>query len=79
MSENKSLHSICRWTFNAGKGGFVPGNIRPDWNSGNFVTVSMIQLVKDRIAPRLPDTIVLGLEVHYDNEVNEETAFASSS
>ena len=21
----KSLHSICRWTFNAGKGGFVPG------------------------------------------------------
>jgi len=27
----KSLHSICRWTFNPGKGGFVPGDQRPEW------------------------------------------------
>jgi xylose isomerase len=26
----KSYHSICRWTFNAGKGGFVPGDMRPE-------------------------------------------------
>jgi hypothetical protein len=23
----KSSHSICRWTFNPGKGSFVPGDI----------------------------------------------------
>ncbi len=74
--ENTSLHSICRWTFNAGKGGFVPGNIRPEWHSTSFETVDMIELVRDRIKPRLPDNVVLGLEVHYDNEINEETAQA---
>jgi len=72
--ENISLHSICRWTFNAGKGGFVPGNMRPEWQSASFGTVDMIELVRDRIKPRLPDNVVLGLEVHYDNEINEETA-----
>jgi xylose isomerase len=33
MKENKSLHSICRWTFNAGRGGFVSDDMRPEWNS----------------------------------------------
>ena len=73
----KSYHSICRWTFNAGKGGFVPGDMRPGW-SGDFCTVDMIRIVKDRIAPRLPSNIKLGLEVHYDNEVSESTAQAIS-
>jgi xylose isomerase len=68
-----SLHSICRWTFNPGKGGFVPGDMRPEW-AGDFSTVDMIGIVRDTIAPRLPGTIGLGLEIHYDNEVNERTA-----
>ena len=70
----KSLHSICRWTFNPGKGGFVPGDIRPEWNYENFDTVKMIQLVKDKIASRMPDSVQLGVEMHYDTEVNEENA-----
>jgi len=72
----KSLHSICRWTFNPGKGGFVPGDMRPEWDNENFDTVKMIQLVKTKIAPRLPDHIQLGIEMHYDTEVNEQTAAA---
>jgi xylose isomerase len=70
----KSLHSICRWTFNPGKGAFVPGNIRPEWSSDNFDTVKMIQLVKDKIVARIPDNVQLGIEMHYDTEVNEENA-----
>jgi xylose isomerase len=73
MSEHQSYHSICRWTFNAGKGGFVPGDMRPEWGVG-FTTMDMVRLVRDRIAPRLPENVVLGLEVHYDNEVSEGTA-----
>jgi xylose isomerase len=72
MAETKSLHSVCRWTFNPGKGGFVPANIRPAW--AKLDTVGMIKIVKDRIAPRMPDEVELGLEVHYDSEVNEKTA-----
>ncbi len=70
----KSFHSICRWTFNPGKGGFVPGDIRPDWNSENFDTVKMIQLVKQKIVPRIPENVQLGIELHYDTEVNENSA-----
>jgi len=70
----KSLHSICRWTFNPGKGGFVPADMRPEWASGKFSTVDMIKLVKKKIAPRLPDNVELGIEMHYDTEVNEKTA-----
>jgi len=69
----KSLHSICRWTFNPGKGGFVPADMRPAMG-GEFATVDMVKLVKDKIAPRMPDNVVLGLEVHYDTEVDEKTA-----
>ena len=74
MADNKSLHSICRWTFNPGKGGFVPSDMRPQWASDKFNTVGMIKLVKDNIAPRLPDNIELGIEMHYDAEVDEKTA-----
>jgi len=74
MKENKSLHAICRWTFNAGKGGFVPDDMRPKWNSKNFNTVDMIKLVRNRVAPRLPENIELGIEVHYDNEFDEKNS-----
>lgn len=70
----KSLHSICRWTFNPGKGGFVPGDIRPEWDKENFDTVKMIQLVRDNIADRMPDHVQLGIEMHYDTEVDERNA-----
>ncbi|MGD0092411.1 MAG: xylose isomerase, partial [Planctomycetota bacterium] len=66
----------CRWTFNAGKGGFVPADARPDWLAQGMDTVKMIELVRKRIAPRMPDNVVLGVEMHYDSEVSEKTAHA---
>ena len=74
MSSNKSLHSICRWTFHAGKGGFVPGDMRPKWSKDNFNTIDFIRLVKERIEPKLPKHVELGIELHYDNEYNEGNA-----
>ena len=74
MAGKKSLHSICRWTFNAGKGGFVPSNMRPAWGSANLDTVGVIQLIRKEIAPRLPENIELGFEIHYDSEIDEQTA-----
>ena len=71
----KSLHSICRWTFNPGKGGFVPGDMRPEWG-GSFRTPDMIRLVGQKITPRLPDNIELGIEMHYDAEVDDDNAAA---
>ncbi len=71
----KSLHSICRWTFNAGKGGFVPGDIRPQWGRG-FGTPEMIELTARKIRPRLPGNVELGIELHYDSEVSDSTAVA---
>jgi xylose isomerase len=71
----KSLHSICRWTFNPGKGGFVPGDMRPEWG-GSFGTPEMIKLVADKIAPRMPDNVELGIEMHYDAEVDDDNAAA---
>ncbi|MCX8093348.1 MAG: xylose isomerase [Candidatus Goldbacteria bacterium] len=69
----KSYHSICAWTFNAGKGGFTPSDIRKDWEK-SFDTIDKVKLIKEKIAPRLPSYIVLGLEAHYDYEYNEENA-----
>ncbi|MBN1391212.1 MAG: hypothetical protein JW947_00240 [Sedimentisphaerales bacterium] len=71
----KSLHSICRWTFNPGKGGFVPGDMRPEWG-GKFGTPEMIKLVADKIRPRMPDNVELGIEMHYDSEVDDKNAAA---
>lgn len=70
----KSLHAICRWTFSPGKGGFVPANIRPQWSPANLDAVGIIKLIKEKIAPRLPDHVQLGFELHYDTEVDEKTA-----
>jgi xylose isomerase len=69
----KSLHSICRWTFNPGKGGFVPGDMRPDWGRG-FGTPEMIELTAQRVRPRLPKNVLLGIEMHYDAEVDDNNA-----
>ncbi len=74
MDERRSLHSICAWTFNAGKGGFVPGDIRPSWAKQVFNTIDAIGLIKKKIAPKIPGNIRLGFEMHYDNEYNEKTA-----
>lgn len=71
----ESLHSICRWTFNPGKGGFVPGDMRPEWG-GSFGTPEMIELVARRIRPRIPENVVLGIEMHYDTEVDDANAAA---
>ena len=78
MRDQESLHSICAWTFNAGKGGFTPGHIRPSWEADSFDTVAKIKLIKDKIIPRLPKHIQIGLEVHYDFEVKEDTAKATA-
>lgn len=74
MSDKASFHSICRWTFNAGKGGFVPCDMRPAWFSHQFATADMVRLVKEKVAPRLPKHVHIGLEVHYDTEIDEQTA-----
>ncbi|MBN1975716.1 MAG: hypothetical protein JW787_18930 [Sedimentisphaerales bacterium] len=71
----KSLHSICRWTFNPGKGGFVPGDMRPEWG-GSFGTPEMINLVGKRIKSRIPSNVELGIEMHYDAEVDDKNAAA---
>jgi len=71
----KSLHSICRWTFNPGKGGFVPGDMRPEWGRG-FVTPEMIELVARKVRPRMPKNVLLGIEMHYDAEVDDKNAAA---
>ncbi len=74
MTPGKSCHSICRWTFNAGKGGFVPSDMRPDWFSGNLDTAGVVNLIREQVLPRMPENVLLGYEVHYDSEVNETNA-----
>jgi len=64
-------HSICRWTFNPGHGGFVPGDIRPAW--ADLTTAGFVELVAKNVKPRLPD-VEVGIEAHYDNEICEKTA-----
>ena len=74
MKQEKFLHSVCRWTFHAGKGGFVPADIRPEWNWKDLDTVGVVRLVRKKIVPRLPEWIDLGFEIHSDTEVNESNA-----
>jgi len=69
-----SLHSVCRWTFHAGKGGFVPADSIPEWGPGRLDSAGVVELVAREIAPRLPDYVVLGMEFHYDYEVDEQNA-----
>jgi len=78
VAKNRSLHSICRWTFNAGKGGFVPSDARPEWLAGNLDTAGVVKLVEKEIRPRLPGHVELGYEAHYDTEVNEANAAAAA-
>jgi xylose isomerase len=72
--QQKSLHAICRWTFNAGKGGFTPGDIRPSWSNANLDVLGIIKLIKEQIQPRMPENVQLGMEFHYDTEIDEKTA-----
>lgn len=74
MTDEKSLHSICAWSFHAGAGGFVPDNIRPGWHDGRLTTVGKIRLIADQVRPRLPGNIRLGFEMHYDYEYSFENA-----
>ena len=76
MAEKNSFHSICRWTFHSGKGGFVPSNIRPQWTGDKLDSASVISLIKKKITPRLPSNIKLGYELHYDTEVDDKNAAA---
>ena len=71
-----SLHSLCRWTFHEGVGRFVPSGVRPDWGPDRFDSVDFVHLVREEVAPRLPDHVELGVELHYDNEYNEDNAAA---
>lgn len=67
----QSLHSICRWTFSAGKGGFVPSDQRPDWAPDSLTTAGVVRIIRASLAPRLPPHVVLGFELHYDGEIGE--------
>jgi xylose isomerase len=78
MTAKKTLHSLCRWTFNAGKGGFVPGDIRPKWTNEKLDVPEIITLISSKIRPRIPEHIELGFEMHYNTEVDEKTAPAVS-
>ena len=70
----KSYHSVCRWTFNPGKGGFVPADMREEWSSDDLTTAGVVRLIKKHIKPKMPDHVELGYEVHYNNEINEKNA-----
>ena len=74
MASEPSCHSVCRWTFHAGKGGFVPPDAIPEWDAGALDTPACVELVAREIKPRLPDHIRLGMEFHYDYEVDEKNA-----
>ncbi|MDD3717959.1 MAG: xylose isomerase [Actinomycetota bacterium] len=76
MEDRISCHSVCRWTFHAGKGGFVPEDAVPEWAAARLDTPGAVELVGKRIAPRLPAHIRLGMELHYDYEVDESNAGA---
>jgi xylose isomerase len=74
MATENIYHSICRWTFHSGKGGFLPAGQRPAWDGKVLSSAGMVRLVKEKIAPRLPSHIKLGIELHYDTEVDDSTA-----
>jgi xylose isomerase len=71
---DSSLHSLCRWTFHEGVGRFVPSGVRPAWGPDRFDSVDFVHLVQEEVAPRLPDHVELGVELHYDNEYHEDNA-----
>lgn len=66
------FQSVCRWSFHAGKGGFVPRNIRPEL--AEMPPAKFAEFVAKKIAPRVPENTRLGVAVHYDREVDEKSA-----
>lgn len=64
--------SVCRWSFHPGKGGFVPGSMRPGFR--NLTPAGFVKLVAEKVKPRVPENTVLGVAVHYDKEINEDSA-----
>ncbi len=74
MDAERSFHSICRWTFHAGAGGFVPPDVRPAWAPDRLDTAGVVRLIGEEIRPRVPSHVQLGLELHYDWEVDEGSA-----
>jgi xylose isomerase len=50
--------------------------MRPAWTPDTLDTAGAVRLIKEKIAPRLPKHVELGLEVHYDSEVNEKNVAA---
>jgi xylose isomerase len=47
--------------------------MRPEWGEG-FWTPEMIKLVAEKIRPRIPEASELGIEMHYDAEVDDKNA-----
>lgn len=71
--ERKTLASICRWTVNTGEKGFT-NPMRPSWGAG-FTGVDFVNLIARNVVPNMPPGIeAVGLEWHYDGEINERTA-----
>lgn len=52
----------------------MPSDIRPEWSKEKLDTVGKIRLIKEKIAPRMPKNVVLGFEMHYDYEFNEQNS-----
>ncbi|TET37756.1 MAG: xylose isomerase [Planctomycetota bacterium] len=72
-TENPTRYqSVCRWSFHPGKGGFVPGDIRPEFK--DITSSGFVELVAEKIRPRVPENTRLGVAVHYDREIDEKTA-----
>ena len=72
MTREVRYQSICRWSFHAGKGGFVPDGIRPSF--AGLSTEAFVEIIAGQVAPRLPENTRPGIAVHYDREVSEENA-----
>jgi len=52
----------------------VPADAIPEWRADSLDTPGCVEMIAKEIVPRLPGHIVLGMELHYDYEVDEENA-----
>ena len=50
--------------------------MRPEWGGSKFGTPEMIELTAKKVQPRLPKDVELGIEMHYDAEVDDKNASA---
>ena len=57
---NRTLHSVCRWTFNPGKGGFVPGDMRPTicMEPGRWLCHDAMHILLTVADRKSPDVII---------------------